>query len=200
MTTQNATARKADPRRRAALLDSALMVFVRFGYRKASMDEIARSAGISRQSLYLQFADKQDLFRASIEHHYAGALDAATDALLDKEPSIDAKLLAAFDEWLGRYVGLVEADTFELLADTRAIAGGIMSEHEKRFERVVVKTIAASALAGPYAAAGVTALQLSRTLHATARGIKEVSASREDFVDQLKTALKVLCAPLRISG
>jgi AcrR family transcriptional regulator len=176
------------------------MVFVRFGYRKASMDEIARSAGISRQGLYLQFADKQDLFRASIEHHFARALDAATDALLDNELSVDAKLLAAFDEWLGRYVGLVEADTFELLADTRAIAGGIMTEHEKRFERVVVKAIAASALAGPYAAAGVTPLQLSRTFHATARGIKEASASREEFVDQLKTALKVLCAPLRISG
>jgi len=46
----------------------------------------------------------------------------------------------------------------------------------------------------------VTPLQLARTLHATARGAKEVSASREEFVDQLKVALRVLCVPLRTGG
>jgi AcrR family transcriptional regulator len=188
------------PDRRAALLDAALTVFARFGYRKTSMDEIARAGDVSRQGLYLHFADKEELFRASVQHHYTGALRAATAALLDDERSIDARLLLAFAEWVGRYVGIMDADAAELIADTRKLTGSIMSEHEKRFEQAVAKAIAASPLIVPYAAVGLTGLQLARTLHATARGIKEASASREEFVERLNVALRVLCAPIRIGA
>jgi AcrR family transcriptional regulator len=50
----------ADSRRRA-LLDAALAVFSRYGYQKTSMDEVARSAQLSRQGLYLHFATKEEL-------------------------------------------------------------------------------------------------------------------------------------------
>jgi DNA-binding transcriptional regulator YbjK len=46
------------------ILDAALPVFVRYGFRKASMSDIARAAGISRASLYLSFNSKEELFRA----------------------------------------------------------------------------------------------------------------------------------------
>jgi AcrR family transcriptional regulator len=36
--------------RRAALLAAAAEVFARYGYRKASMDDVARAAGLSRLS------------------------------------------------------------------------------------------------------------------------------------------------------
>jgi AcrR family transcriptional regulator len=200
MTTWSPTTSKAGPRRRATLLDAALTVFARHGYRKASMDEIARVAGVSRQGLYLNFADKEDLFRASVQHHYAGALSAATASLLDKARPIDERLVAAFDEWLGRYVGIMGADTSELIADTTKLTGSIMSDHRKRFEQAVAKAITDSPLKGAYAATGLTALQLARTLDATARGIKEVSASREEFVERLVIGVRVLCASVRIGA
>ncbi|MEJ1972949.1 MAG: helix-turn-helix domain-containing protein [Lacunisphaera sp.] len=56
----------AEPRR-TALLEAALGVFARFGYRKTSMDEVARAAQISRQGLYLHFANKEELFRATVQ-------------------------------------------------------------------------------------------------------------------------------------
>lgn len=46
------------------ILDAALPVFVRHGFRKASMADIARAANISRASLYLSFGSKEELFRA----------------------------------------------------------------------------------------------------------------------------------------
>jgi AcrR family transcriptional regulator len=51
-----------------ALLDAAIGVFARFGYRKTSMDDIARAAGVSRQGLYLLFSNKEELFRRSVEY------------------------------------------------------------------------------------------------------------------------------------
>jgi AcrR family transcriptional regulator len=197
MTNRTATAVKLDPGRRAALLDAALTVFARYGYRKASMDEIARTAGVSRQGLYLQFADKEDLFRASVQHHYARALNAALEALGDKEQSIDHRLVAAFDEWLGRYVGMMGVGAWELIADTEKLTGSVMAEHEKRFEQAVAKAIAASPLMGAYAPAGLTALQLARTLHATARGLKDTAVSRAAFAESLAIAMRVISAPLR---
>jgi AcrR family transcriptional regulator len=191
------TISKATPQRRTALLDAALTVFARYGYRKASMDEIARVARVSRQGLYLNFADKQDLFRACVQHHYAGALSAARIALLDKQRSINERLVAAFDEWLGRYVSIQEADTSALLADVTKFTGSIMSDHEQQFEQAVAKAITNSPLKGAYAPAGLTPTQLARTLHATARGVKEVATSREDFVERVAVAVRVLCTQIR---
>jgi AcrR family transcriptional regulator len=196
MRTQAPSTSKATPRR-TTLLDAALTVFARYGYRKASMDEIARVAGVSRQGLYLNFADKEDLFRASVQHHYASALRAATISLLDKQRSLNERLVAAFDEWLGRYVSIRGADTSELLADVTELTGSIMFDHEKQFEQAVAKAIADSPLKGAYAPAGLAPMQLARTLHATARGIKEIATSHEEFVERLAIGVRVLCTPVR---
>src|SRR5262249_126679 len=56
------------PDRRAGLLEAALGNFVRFGFRKTSMDDVARDAGISRQALYAHFADKEELFREAMRY------------------------------------------------------------------------------------------------------------------------------------
>jgi AcrR family transcriptional regulator len=53
--------------RRAALLAAAAEVFARYGYRKASMDDVARAAGLSRQGLYLHYPTKDALFKAAVD-------------------------------------------------------------------------------------------------------------------------------------
>jgi AcrR family transcriptional regulator len=47
------------------LLDASLSAFLRYGFRKTSMEEVARASHISRQGLYLHFQTKEDLFRAT---------------------------------------------------------------------------------------------------------------------------------------
>jgi TetR/AcrR family transcriptional repressor of mexJK operon len=49
-------------RKRAAILDAATTVFLRNGYLGTSMDEIAALAGVSKQTVYKHFADKERLF------------------------------------------------------------------------------------------------------------------------------------------
>jgi AcrR family transcriptional regulator len=56
-----------DSSKRRQILDGARKVFLDLGFDGASMGEIARSAGVSKGTLYVYFADKNRLFEAIVE-------------------------------------------------------------------------------------------------------------------------------------
>ena len=56
-----------DSSKRRQILDGARKVFMDLGFDGASMNEIARSAGVSKGTLYVYFADKSRLFEAIVE-------------------------------------------------------------------------------------------------------------------------------------
>lgn len=56
-----------DSSKRRQILDGASKVFMDLGFDGASMGEIARSAGVSKGTLYVYFADKNRLFEAIVE-------------------------------------------------------------------------------------------------------------------------------------
>jgi AcrR family transcriptional regulator len=57
-----------DSSKRRQILDGARKVFMDLGFDAASMNEIARSAGVSKGTLYVYFADKIRLFEAILEN------------------------------------------------------------------------------------------------------------------------------------
>src|SRR5258705_3636432 len=56
-----------DSSKRRQILDGARKVFLDLGFDGASMGEIARSAGVSKGTLYVHFADNNRLFEAIAE-------------------------------------------------------------------------------------------------------------------------------------
>jgi TetR/AcrR family transcriptional regulator, mexJK operon transcriptional repressor len=50
-------------RKRRAIMEAATELFLRDGYRNTSMDQVAADAAVSKQTVYKQFADKEQLFR-----------------------------------------------------------------------------------------------------------------------------------------
>ena len=50
-------------RKHQAILDAATTVFLNKGYAGTSMDDIAKLAAVSKQTVYKHFADKEQLFR-----------------------------------------------------------------------------------------------------------------------------------------
>ena len=56
-----------DSSKRRQILDGARKVFMDLGFDGASMNEIARVAGVSKGTLYVYFADKSRLFEAIVE-------------------------------------------------------------------------------------------------------------------------------------
>jgi len=180
--------------RRKAILDAAVLVFARFGYRKTSMEEVARAAQLSRQGLYLHFANKEDLFRAGTRHLIETALEDAIAALDDEERPFAARLLGAYDAWVGRHVGVWGANAADVVEAANALVGPLMREGTERFQAAVTSTIRASKLMKVYGPAGLTAKALAETLSATAHGLKHSVQTREEFQAAMKVAVRALCA------
>ena len=183
--------------RQCALLDAAVAVFARYGYRKTSMDEVARAAGVSRQGLYLQFANKEELFRKALVHSLDNQLQAAIAALSRDEEALESRLIAACDEWSGRFVGTLGSDAADLMCASTSLAGSTLCDYEAQFERAVAAAIAATPLRAFCATAGLSPPDLARALHATARGFKQSSATRQEFVKGMTAAARMFCAPLK---
>jgi len=186
----------ADDARRRQLLDAALVVFLRFGFRKASMEDVAQAADISRQGLYLHFATKEELFRATVERLMATTLAEAIARLEDTGAPLPARLSGGLDAWLGRFVGLEPTVGGDLFAAGAELAAGLVAEHEARFVAALTRVVRQSGLVAAYRSARVTARDLADTLYATARGHKHGCATRAAFAEALARAARILCAPL----
>jgi AcrR family transcriptional regulator len=94
-----------EDQRRQLLLDAAEAVFVEMGYSAASMDDIARRAGMSKKTLYRIFNDKESLFAAVVDARRA--VLAAMVAEIDTAESRSAENVLS--EWLGRVAGFALA-------------------------------------------------------------------------------------------
>ena len=68
-------------RRRQAIITAATEVFVRHGYLGATTDEVAARAGVSKQTLYKHFADKQHLFAEVILDASVQVVDGLSSAV-----------------------------------------------------------------------------------------------------------------------
>jgi len=98
---------------RARLLEAAAEVFARHGFARATMDQVAREAGLSKGSVYWNFASKDELFGALLEEQIdkpfagvmemsrttpqeqpsAGAVDAAVTQMVRERPQFFQLLL-----------------------------------------------------------------------------------------------------------
>ena len=59
----NAESPSRETRKRAAILEAAQRVFFANGFVGASMDQVAATAAVSKQTVYKHFSDKKALFR-----------------------------------------------------------------------------------------------------------------------------------------
>jgi AcrR family transcriptional regulator len=83
--------------KRDAILVGAHTQFRIYGYRKTSMEDIARELGISRASLYSYFENKDEIFRSVSVRLHEEALAAAENSLAGKwsRGNISEKLVGA---------------------------------------------------------------------------------------------------------
>ncbi len=79
-------------RKRSAVTEAATELFLRNGYRGTSMDEIAAAAEVSKQTVYKQFVDKEQLFCHVVEALVKAASDPVYEAVRDLEFTGDVKV------------------------------------------------------------------------------------------------------------
>ncbi|WP_026365627.1 TetR/AcrR family transcriptional regulator [Promicromonospora sukumoe] len=171
--------------RRTQVLDAALTTFARHGYRKTSMDDVARAADISRPGLYFLFSAKPDLFHATVEHALEDGVGAAAAALADDGAPLNDRLLEAFDHWSGRYVGPLAAEIDGLIEANPGLLGTMPAEYSSRFRSLVTTAVREARDQD----ARATPEDVARTLISTAIGIKHDAGTREEFRTRMSVAI-----------
>lgn len=136
---------------RAILLSSALRIFTRHGYRRASMSQIAEDAGLTRQAVYHHFASKELLFEGLVDLLHAQAHAAALAAAQATAglPVADrlSRVLLAHHRWLVDSVA-ASAHAEELMAEGARRCSALVAEHGHRFQRLLVSIVRAAVAAG----------------------------------------------------
>ena len=181
-------ARIADDGRRELVLTAALDTFARYGYRKTSMEDVARAAAISRPGLYLLFGSKRELFTAAVTQALDRTLTAVTEVLADTTRPVRERLLDAFDHWSGRYIGAMSREVNSMAGEYPDLLGPVVAEYPPRFA-----TLLNAALAESLDPAKVSrSAAVAQTLISTSIGIKHEVTTREAFLERLAIAIDLI--------
>lgn len=188
----------ANATRRAAILESATTVFLRYGFKKTSMDDLARAAGLSRQGLYLHYPTKEALFKAAVGHLIEASRLAARTALAgnehDEEDALEDRLLAAFIAIHGHAIGQPGAEHMpELLATTLQILGPVFTDMETGFVADLARTLRSAGIAAAWKPAGVSAKDLAEHLYSASYGVKHRVTTAAQYREQMQVAVRLVC-------
>lgn len=76
---------------REALLDATDRLLARYGYRKMTIDDLAREVGIGKGSVYLHFSSKEEIVLSHIDR-IIDRLKARLRSIADKSSGVDVRL------------------------------------------------------------------------------------------------------------
>lgn len=192
---------KAPPQDR--ILDAALRVFRRHGFRRSSIEQAAEEAGLTRQALYHHFASKEALFRAVLERIYAqglaaeiAAAKAAEDAGLELADILVAEIGARMQSLLASLKD--SPHTEELFSEHLAQARDLYQSYSNRFADEIATTIARVCRKRKLKLeSGVSVRELARCVEMAIHGTKSAFPSMQPvdaFLKQLETMLHMLIA------
>lgn len=181
----------------AHILDTALPVFIRFGFRKTAMADIARAAGISRASLYLSFKSKEELFRAGSMRAHTRTLAEVAAVLAAKGSALDRieMAVAVFQrELIAPFGG--SADAEELFAANMVLAADITLDARADLLAMLTQTLVAATQTGEIDLEHLQALptQLANILVAAMDGIKHVQGDGSSLEADTKLFIRLVRA------
>jgi AcrR family transcriptional regulator len=180
--------------RRAELLEAAMRVFSRYGFKKTSMDDLARAAGLSRQGLYLHFATKEALFKEAVVSTLDALRAAARKALARDKLTVEERLLGAFEAMHAHAIGQPGAEHMsELLEAAAQLVGPIVDELEHDLVGETARLLRSSGVAARWKNAGLSAKDLAEHLCAASYGLKQRVTDPADYRERMRIALQIVC-------
>ncbi|MFD1774857.1 TetR/AcrR family transcriptional regulator [Paenibacillus rhizophilus] len=187
---------KKESARLAYVLETALNIFVRYGYKKTSIEDISKAAGITRQGIYLHFKNKDEIFSASIQKALDDGLQFADQILEDDHLTLEEKLFQALDEWYGRHVGFLHPEASDLVAQCERVLGGAVENSSSSFQKKLEQVILASSGKNTKDVKK-RAATIADMLCTCALTWKHRLSSRQEFQEKLCDAIHLCCQDLR---
>jgi AcrR family transcriptional regulator len=174
--------------KQSAILGSAMAAFSTYGFKKTSMDDIARGANMSRPALYLHYRNKEEIFRSMVEGYYIQALGDVRAALVDDPSRSIADILAdAFSAQGGDYLEpmMKSAHGMELLESTAVVAQDLIEKGEAALSEIYVVWLTSQAKAGRINPAAPPE-HMARLIYATLKGIKHTATDFPSYSREVR--------------
>jgi AcrR family transcriptional regulator len=185
--------------RRAEILDAALHMFGQYGFRRTSMDDIARQAGIGKGTIYLSFASKEEVFQA-LAQRLARQMLAGAEAASRQPATTADKLAAMHAAWFGTYADTIahSPHAADLLDAKHRLSAGLAADGASRYHQLVRDVLAEADAAGELhlQPAGLTPEDAATLLIAAARGLEPSPAEPAAYRRLLSTLARVMIAGL----
>jgi AcrR family transcriptional regulator len=120
------------------LLDAAARLVVRWGYRRVTIEDVAREAGVGKGTVYLHFHTKEALFVTVLLREQRAMVTALTEGMrADPMQALPARMLGSayrrlVEDPLGRAVYLGDVETFGRLAQEAVATLGELGQRRER--------------------------------------------------------------------
>jgi AcrR family transcriptional regulator len=157
------------------------------------MEDVAAAAQVSRQTLYLQFSNKQGLFRAALENLTGQMLVSITGLTANQNGNLEQILMAMTGILCGDSL-MVSSKTniAELAAVARSQEGNIVSRFEADVIAVIAGVLKRTGTAARWERHGIGARELARHLLDTSAGVKASTGNPADYKRRMAIAIRII--------
>lgn len=123
---------------RKAVIAAALELFASAGFRRTSIEDLARHAGVSRPTVYAHFESKEDIFRTLVRDLHEQHLD-AMEAAIESDGTLADRLYHSLVARFSGFIELASSSPFaaELLDEGSKICGDIIADARTRTLRLL---------------------------------------------------------------
>jgi AcrR family transcriptional regulator len=180
------------------VLTAAMTVFLRHGYRRVTMQDIAEEAGISRPALYLIYPNKEEIFKATARRLADESLAGIRDGL-KRFPSVEGKLNFAFELWTVHAFELMRAspDAGDVIDCTHGFARETVAAIDREFESMLLDILEPLKQHGKVHKPVIPLSQVAHLLAASAHGYKESAATAPELRSMITGLIKLTLAALQ---
>ena len=185
-----------DPRQ-TAILNSAFQAFATYGFRKTSMDDIAKGAGMSRPAVYLHFKNKEAIVAALTRHYYEKKVALVEQALTEdgSVPQILSNAIKVQVEGLAAI--LASPHGLEMLDNTKSMATDIVQEGEAALTRHYADWLRREESVGRVKLQAAPE-DIAKTITSSLKGVKLTATSAEEFEQRITQLAALLGAGLEV--
>jgi AcrR family transcriptional regulator len=189
------TEARTEAKKREHVLAAARQVFLRYGYKRTTMGDIAAEASMSRPALYLLFPSKEDVFGAVMEQLFADML-ASIRIRIDKRATAYEKLVFAFDVWAIQPFKGVQAspDAKDVLESSYAFAPALTANAAAEFEDILVSILEPLTV---QAELTISSDRIAHILAAAVPGFKNSASSVKELEQMIDGLVMIVLAGLR---
>ncbi|HEY2070822.1 MAG TPA: TetR/AcrR family transcriptional regulator [Rhizomicrobium sp.] len=183
---------QANSPRRDEILDAAIQVFGRYGFRKTSVEDLASAAQISKQGLYLHFASKEEIFVAAMRRYLDDGLAQVRAHLARKDAGLYDRLMGAMDAWFGRHLATYTPEALDVIEAGKRLSAEMKDEYSATFQSALAKALSES-VEFKRAKNICSPKEVAQVLYLMGVAWKEGHPTRDDFAKKISICIRACC-------